>query len=121
MGDFSNDRYRPTPRGLRPGADLSEWIWFVPAGALVLAILPLPYVYYMGLRWLVAGTSIFLAWKEYDLHGRSANSYCWIFGAITVLFNPILPVFLPKLAWVVIDLVVAATFIGHYRLRIANS
>lgn len=117
MSDFDNQGSKLTPNGLRPGLDASKWVWFVPSFALCLAILPLPYTYYMGLRWLIAVAAAFVAWKEYELGGKRANSYVVIFGVISLLYNPILPIHLFKLLWVVLNLLTAAAFMGHYRLR----
>jgi CDP-diglyceride synthetase len=111
------ERYRPTPSGLRPGIDLPVLLWIIPAAALVLAVLPMPYTYYMGMRWVVAGAAAFLAWKEYELGGRRANSYALIFGAFALLFNPILPIQLPRGLWVIFNVLACLVFVGHLRLR----
>lgn len=97
--------------------DLPKWVWWVPAVALLFAILPLPYTYYMGLRWLVAVTAFWIAWKEFDLGGNSVSTYVVIFASIGIVFNPIAPVHLFKLAWVAINLITAAAYLGHMRLR----
>ncbi len=112
------DPYRSTPDGLVPGRDISVWLWWVPAIALLVAILPLPYGYYMLLRVVVCAAAGFIAWKEYDLNGKRSNSYSWIFGVIAALFNPLIPAHLFKLLWVVINIITALTFIGHFRLRL---
>lgn len=115
------DHLRATPKGLRPGVDVPKWLWLAPAIALLIAILPLPYGYYTLLRVGVTAAATFLAWREYEGHGRRANSYVWIFGAVALLYNPILPVHLSKLIWIPLNLVTAATFAGHYKLRQAQS
>lgn len=120
MGEFERCNTQPTPAGFRPGSDFSKWIWFVPSIALVVAVLPLPYSFYMGLRWLIAAAATFFAWKEYELNGKRANSYTFIFGAMALLYNPIIPVHLFKLLWVVLNLITAAVFLGHYRRRLSN-
>lgn len=121
MNNFEHDKHRPTPVSLWPNADIPKWVWLAPAIALAIAVLPLPYGYYMGLRWFVTGTAIFLAWKEYELNQNTANSYTWIFGAIALLYNPIFPVHLFKLLWVILNIGTAAIFLGHYRLRLQNA
>lgn len=121
MSNFDLDPHRRTPAGLRPGSDLPKWLWWGPAIALVIAVLPLPYGYYMALRLAVCAAAAFIAWKEYELNGKEANSYTWIFGIVAVLYNPFLPVHLFKLLWVVLNLGTAATFIGHYQLRLTRS
>ncbi len=109
-------RQTNTPKGLRPETDLSKWIWLVPGIALIVAVLPMPYVYYIGLRWLVCGAALLLSWKEYEAFGRRGNGFAVVFGAVAVVYNPILPVHLFKLLWIMLNLLGAAVFFGHYRL-----
>lgn len=120
MTDSEQDQSNETPIGLRPNADISKWLWIVPAILLLVAILPLPYIYYMAMRWIVAGAAAFIAWKEFELNNKAANSYVWIFAALALVFNPIVPIHLFKLAWIAINLFSAAAFIGHYRLRLES-
>ncbi|MFT6605843.1 MAG: hypothetical protein ACJA2X_001019 [Halocynthiibacter sp.] len=117
--DQGQDQDQPgaPPIGLRPEIDISKWLWLAPAIMLLVAVLPLPYVYYIALRWIVAGAAGFIAWKEFALNNNAANSYVWIFAAIALVFNPIFPVHLFRLAWIAIGLFSAAAFIGHYKLR----
>lgn len=107
----------PTPKGLRPGVDISKWVWFAPAIALLLCVLPLDDDFEETLRWAIAGPAAFLAWKEYALNRRQANSYTWIFGVLAVLFNPVIPVHLFTLMWLLLYIGGAAVFVGHYQLR----
>lgn len=74
---------------------------------LLIAILPLPYGYYTLLRWIVCFSAIFSAWVANELGKRP-----WLFlmAIIALLFNPIVPVFLNKGAWVIIDFIVAILF-----------
>lgn len=112
---------RITPEGLRPETDISKWVWFLPAAVLLVAILPLPYVYYIGMRWIVAAAAAFLAWKEYTLNDNAPNSYVWAFGFIALLFNPLIPVHLFKLLWIIINVATAAIFVGHYKLCLRSA
>ena len=108
--------HRQTPEGLRPQTDISKWLWLAPAIVLLIAILPLPYVYYVGMRWIVAGAAGYLAWQEFSQNGQKANSYVWVFGVIALVFNPIMPIHLFKVLWIAINLASTAVFLGHYRL-----
>lgn len=74
---------------------------------LVIALAPLPYGYYQFLRWAVCAIAIFIAIKAYTWRSFWAT---WLFGAIAVLFNPIVPVNLPKATWQPIDAAVALLF-----------
>lgn len=116
MKDLGKDEMPARPAGLSVDFDFPKWVWLAPVVVLVIAVLPLPYSYYIGLRWFVTGVALFLAWKEYERH-NSANSYMWIFGAIAILYNPIIPVHFFKGLWVILNLGTAAVFLGHYRLR----
>lgn len=66
-----------------------------------------PYGYYIFLRWAVFGAALFILWVAYSLE---KNTWIWIMGTITILFNPIAPIHLDKETWVVIDSIVAILF-----------
>jgi hypothetical protein len=74
------------------------------------AILPLPYDYYSLLRIVVSLGCLYLLvahWKILENHHRG------ILSVLIVLFNPLAPIFLSKLIWVLIDLVV-----GMYLIKL---
>jgi hypothetical protein len=90
-----------------------HWIvWGVPAGMLLVGVLPLPYGYYQFLRLIVCGFSGFLAWKDYSIVGQ-LNAFSAMFGTISLLMNPIIPVYLSKDVWMVLDFARAGTFVWH--------
>lgn len=84
---------------------------------MLIAILPLPYTYYMGARWFVAGAAALLAWKEFEANRSLHWGFLWAFGGVVILFNPIVPVHLTKSIWAVIDLVAAGIFVFHWNAR----
>ncbi len=63
-----------------------------------------PYVYYQLLRWLVAIVGGVYVYQSYN---EKENGWMWVMIAITVLFNPIAPVYLAKETWVLVDFVAA--------------
>ncbi|HRE16914.1 MAG TPA: hypothetical protein PLW86_07570 [Rhodocyclaceae bacterium] len=76
-------------------------------GILVAAVLPLPYSYYMFLRWAVtlsAGLHLALAVQS-KLWGVAA-----VCAGIAILFNPLAPVYLTKGIWAALDIAAAALF-----------
>jgi hypothetical protein len=84
----------------------------LPAAMALLAVLPLPYGYYTMLRLVVTIASLTSAVWFYRRAGRS-----WLIVAlvtVALLFNPIVPVFLDRGIWLVVDVVVAAflTFVA---------
>lgn len=74
---------------------------------LLVAILPLPYGYYTFLRWATCGVAVFIAFNAYRWGKTWAT---WLFGAIAVLFNPFVPIYLTKEIWQPIDVVGALLF-----------
>lgn len=81
----------------------------VPVGALLLALLPLPYGYYFLLRWLVAGFSLYLAYR-YSGNAAKLTGWALAFLFVAVLWNPIVPIFLDRGSWFVLDLAAAGIF-----------
>lgn len=86
---------------------------------LVFATRELPYDYYTILRLVVCGVS---AYGCYIAHINKDRVWYWIFGIIAFLFNPIVPIYLEKRTWVVIDLFVAGVFaVSIFVLKLEES
>lgn len=85
-------------------------IWHINIAALLIAVLPLPYVFYPALRLLVCGSSAYLIYLHRERWGSEISGWVLVFGGMAVLYNPIFPVFLPKAVWVVVNLISAAVF-----------
>jgi hypothetical protein len=75
---------------------------------LFLALADLPYGYYTLLRILVCAVGAYGAYLAYSA-GR--HGWTWTFGAIAVLFNPIIPVYLGREVWAPIDVGVGIVFV----------
>jgi len=80
----------------------------IAAGLLFLGILELPYGYYIFLRIVICIISCITAYLSYE---SEKKSLIWIFGIIAILFNPIVPIYLDKDVWVIIDFIVGIIFI----------
>jgi len=74
---------------------------------LLLAILNLPYGYYTFLRLGITLSAGLFAYRFYE---SKETVWAIVFGAIALLFNPIVPVYLDKSTWVMIDIVTAIVF-----------
>lgn len=72
----------------------------------MIAVLPLPYVYYTLLRIAVFGTGIYCG--SLLMETKRRTSY-WLFG-YALLFNPLLPIYLTREIWLPINLAGAALF-----------
>lgn len=68
-----------------------------------------PYGYYQLLRFVVCGISIFIAFMAYRWQQLWAM---WLFGFMAVLFNPLIPIHLPKRVWHTIDVTCAFLFVA---------
>jgi uncharacterized membrane protein len=91
-------------------------IWQINIAAVLLAILPLPYLYYMALRLLVSGSAIFLFFRHSKRWQNQLDGWKWMLLGVAVIYNPIIPIHLPKLLWVVINIATAIFFYRHYQL-----
>ena len=79
------------------------------ATALFLAMLPLPYGYYEILRVVVCLGVVFIVVKEWNSLDTTTKA---ILTVIAILFNPFSPIYLSKMVWVLIDLVVGLYLIN---------
>ena len=76
----------------------------VASGILFLAVFDgWEYGFFTMLRFVVFAMTAYVAWLSYE---GQKEKWVWIFGLISVLFNPFFPVYLDRDTWVVIDVVV---------------
>ncbi len=86
----------------------------IPMFALLFAILPLPYVYYTLLRILITGFSLYCVYLEVnEKYHDEKNKWLLLFGILAIIYNPIVPVHLTKLLWVIINLGSFAVFVSY--------
>ena len=85
-------------------------------GIMLLAALGhLPYGYYIILRW---GVTIGASISTFDAFSKDRGGWGWIFIAMAILYNPIIPVYLTKAIWTPINIVTAVLIfvsIGAFR------
>jgi hypothetical protein len=76
---------------------------------LIIAMLEgLPYGFFQLLRLILFGSSAYLGWLSYV---SKKFFWTWSFVIIGVVFNPILPLYLDRNLWRIIDLFVATFLI----------
>jgi len=76
---------------------------------LIIAVFPISeYGYYIFLRWVVFLSSVYVAYLFFKI---KRTNWEWVIVIIAILFNPIIPVYLSKEIWQVIDIIVAIIFI----------
>ena len=87
----------------------------VIAFLLLIGPFPLPYGYYVFLRWVTCSMAGFTAYIAYQWEAKWA---IWIFILIAILFNPVIPVHLTKEIWPFVDIICATIFgIGAFTLK----
>ncbi len=72
--------------------------------ALLIALLPLPYLYYIALRMLVFATSLLLLLNRMNLHSFSKIALV-IFA---ILYNPVFALHTSKIFWVIVNILTVA-------------
>lgn len=75
--------------------------WWIPLGVLSVALLQLPYWYYLFVRLIVCGACIFLTRAEVEAH---RTRWAWTLGAVAFLYNPLIKVHLDRELWWIINL-----------------
>jgi hypothetical protein len=78
---------------------------------IFIAILPLPYSFYILLRPLVFLVVIYLLLRDWKNINRNTKV---ILVVITILFNPIAAIYLSKFIWIPIDFVCGYYFLKYY-------
>ncbi|MBY5762562.1 hypothetical protein HFO06_05495 [Rhizobium leguminosarum] len=81
----------------------------VPVALLIFAVFPLPYGYYFFLRLAISASAAYLAWVDYKKKD-AFNGWSLILSMVALLFNPLIPIYLDRGSWFVIDLAVAGIF-----------
>lgn len=84
------------------------------AAILAIGAAPLPYGYYTFLRIVACGV---FAVAAYVSLSRKAPLLPYVYGALAVLFNPIIKISLPKETWAVVD-ICSAVFLAATAKRI---
>jgi len=84
------------------------WLKIACIILLFVSLLQLPIGYYTFLRIIVCGTSAFSAFSYYVDNKRG---WAWLFGIMAIVFNPIIPLYLGKSTWSVIDIFTAIIFL----------
>lgn len=86
------------------------WIFLVPAALLLIGIADLDIGYYTFMRIVVFLAGCFITYACYKENDK-VDFWTVAFALVTILFNPIIPVYLhDKDAWAVLDFVGAAIF-----------
>jgi len=73
---------------------------YIAAGFLFVGVLPLPYGYYMLLRFIAF---FVFAWAAFITYEKNEEILPWVFGILAIVFNPIIKIHFPKEVWMIVD------------------
>lgn len=110
----------PLSTVLESGSGLGELpkpLIYIAAALLFLGALPLPYDYYMLLRFVACGA---FAWAAFITYENNEEVLPWVFGILAVLFNPIFKIHLPKELWAVVDVCSGAFLLAVSKKLLGN-
>jgi len=81
----------------------------IVAGGFLLLALPShwPYFFYVLMRLTVCAIALYLAHNAFT---GSRKMWVWLFGAIAVLFNPLIPIRMHRSDWSALDMIAASIF-----------
>jgi hypothetical protein len=86
---------------------------YIPAAVLFIGVFPLPIGYYTLLRLVVTAAAAYIAYDTFQKDKQSG--WIWVFGFVAILFNPLIPIYLNKELWMIIDFAAAVLFIVYSR------
>ncbi len=77
-----------------------------------------PYGYYQILRWVIAVAAGYSAYLAYE---QGKNTWTLILVITAILFNPIVPIYLYREIWSVLNIITAVIFfISIFKLKIVT-
>lgn len=85
-----------------------NWFLLIAAAFLIGALGDWPYAYYQLLRWVVCGVG---AYSAYVAYMQERKGWTGVFVVIAILFNPIMPFYMERDTWQILDVVAAIPFL----------
>ncbi|WP_375781496.1 DUF6804 family protein [Burkholderia ubonensis] len=78
------------------------------AGLLIVALTRWPYGFYIFLRIAICLSALLLTWRSLQ---SKRKLWTAVMIGVAILFNPLIPIYLKRHSWAVIDLLIAAIFL----------
>ena len=89
-------------------------VYLILAALMLLCLAPMPYGYYMLVRFVAMVAFGVMAYQYYARHKTMAAT---VFGVLALLFQPIYKIALGRVTWNVIDVLVATLLVGLFVLE----
>ena len=93
---------------------MKKHIYLFLAAMLLLCLAPMPYGYFMLVRFVMM---VAFGWMAYRYYLNQKTIAMWVFGALALLFQPIYKIALGRTVWNVVDVVVALLLIAMFVLE----
>ena len=86
-------------------------LYLILAAMLLLCLAPMPYGYFMLMRFVMM---VAFGWMAYQYYLNQKTIAMWVFGTLALLFQPIYKIALGRTVWNVVDVVVALLLIAMF-------
>lgn len=93
-------------------------VYIILAALMLLCLAPMPYGYYMLVRFVATVVFGIMAYRYYQNQKMVAT---WVFGILALLFQPIYKIALGRVVWNVVDVIVALLLIALFIMEWRNS
>lgn len=89
-------------------------LYLILAAMMLLCLAPMPYGYYMLVRFVAMVAFGIIAYRYYTINKKTAAC---VFGILALLFQPIIKIALGRLIWNVVDVLVAVLLIAIFLIE----
>jgi len=79
-------------------------IQYILVAMLLLCLAPMPYGYYMLVRWTAFAGFAYIGWQFFE---SEESKFTWVFWSLALLFQPFYKVALGRPLWNIVDVLVA--------------
>lgn len=83
---------------------MKKHIYLLLAAMLLLCLAPMPYGYFMLVRFVMM---VACGWMAYQYYQRNKTVATWVFGILAMLFQPMYKIALGRTVWNIVDVIVA--------------
>jgi hypothetical protein len=97
---------------------MMKQVYLILAAMMLLCLAPMPYGYYMLVRFVAMVAFGVMAYRYYQNQKIVAT---WVFGILALLFQPIYKIALGRVVWNVVDVIVALLLIALFIMEWRNS
>ena len=87
---------------------MMKQLYLVLAAMLLLCLAPMPYGYFMLVRFVMM---VAFGWMANQYYQKGHQGLTWVFGALALLFQPFVKIALGRIVWNIVDVAIAILLI----------